>query len=131
MSSDSYVSTGPADTVAAGEAGYPGRIEVRQKALNTVARAVSAECLGVDPSRVSVTLQDDHGLLGLAVTTPISMPDLDTIGPGYAETTLLQRLSDAQVAIRTLTTRVTGNQVGRVDIRVRGAHITEERRVPR
>jgi hypothetical protein len=131
MSTVSVSSTGREVTLPAGAAGYPGHITVRQSALNTVARAVSAETLGVDPGQVSVTLRDDHGLLGLEVTTPISMPDLDTIGPDYAGPTLLQRLSDAQVAIRTLTTRITGNQVGRVDIRVRGAHITEERRVPR
>jgi hypothetical protein len=131
MPADSHSSTGREGTLPADGPGYPGHITVRQKALNTVARAVSAESLGVDPGQVTVTLRDDQGLLGLEVATPISMPDLDTIGPGYAGTTLLQRLADAQVDIRTATTRITGNQVGRVDIRVRGAHVTEERRVPR
>ncbi|PXA71683.1 hypothetical protein [Cryobacterium arcticum] len=131
MSSDTTDSTSRGGTLAAGEAEYPGHITVRQKALNTVARAVSAEALGVDPGQVTVTLQDDHGLLGLEVVTPISMPDLDTIAPGYAGSTLLQRVTDAQATIRSTTAQITGNQVGRVDIRVRGAHITEERRVPR
>ena len=118
-------------TLAAGGAGYPGLITVRQRALTAVARAVTAESLGVDPGQVSVTLRDDSGLLGLDVVTPISIPDLDTVGAGYAGTTLLQRISDAQAVIRAGTTRITGNQVGRVDIRVRGAHIEQERRVPR
>lgn len=131
MPADSRSSAGREGTLPAGEPGYPGHITVRQKALNTVARAVSAESLGVDPGQVTVTLRDDQGLLGLEVATPISMPDLDTIGPGYTGSTLLERLADAQIDIRTATTRITGNQVGRVDIRVRGAHIAEERRVPR
>lgn len=131
MPADSHGSPGRESALPAGEAGYPGHITVRQTALNTVARAVSAESLGVNPARVTVTLRDDNGLLGLEVSTPISMPDLDTVGPGFTGTTLLQRLADAQVAIRTGTTRITGNQVGRVDIRVRGAQITTERRVPR
>ncbi|MBX0299034.1 hypothetical protein K2F54_03490 [Cryobacterium sp. 1639] len=131
MSTASLGSTGRKVTLPAGAAGLPGHITVRQNALNTVARAVSAETLGVNPGQVTVTLRDDHGLLALEVTTPISMPDLDTVGPDYAGPTLLQRLSDAQLAIRTMTTRITGNQVGRVDIRVRGAHIAGERRIPR
>jgi hypothetical protein len=131
MPADSHNASGREGTLPAGGPGHPGHITVRPQALNTVARAVSAESLGVDPSQVTVTLRDDHGLLGLEVATPISMPDLGTIGPGHAGTTLLQRLHDAQNDIRTTTTRITGNQVGRVDIRVRGAHITEERRVPR
>lgn len=131
MSSDTIGATGRGSTLAADGADYPGHITVRQKALNTVARAVCAEALGVDPGQVSVTLRDDRGLLGLDVVSPISVPDLDTITPGHTGSTLLQRVTDAQAAIRTSTARITGNQVGRVDIRVRGAHITEERRVPR
>ena len=131
MPSHALGSTGRETPLAAGAAGYPGHITVRRQALTTVARAVSADALGVDPGQVTVTLRDDRGLLGLDVVTPISMPDLDTVGPGYTGTTLLQRLHDAQADIRTDTTRITGNQVGRVDIRVRGARIAEERRVPR
>ena len=124
-------STGREKTLAVGEATYPGHITVRRQALTTVARAVSADALGVNPGQVTVTLRDDRGLLGLDVVTPISMPDLDTVGPGYTGETLLHRLEQAQADIRTGTSRITGSQVGRVDIRVRGAHITEERRVPR
>lgn len=131
MSSDNRGNAGRDDSLSVGAPGYPGRITVRQKALNTVARAVSADSLGVDPAQVSVTLLDDQGLLGMQVTTPISMPDLDDVGPGYAGTTLLQRVADAQDDIRHATSRITGNQVGRVDIRIHGAHITEERRIPR
>jgi hypothetical protein len=131
MSSHALGSSGLETTPPAGGTRYPGHITVRQKALNTVARAVSADALGVDPAQVTVTLRDDRGLLGLEVVTPISMPDLDTVGPGFDGRTILHRISDAQVSIRSTTTRITGNQVGRVDIRVRGARITNERQAPR
>ncbi|WEO76374.1 hypothetical protein BJQ94_13500 [Cryobacterium sp. SO2] len=116
----------PADTAAAG---YPGSITVRQRALNTVARAVSAEALGVPAGQVTVTLQDDHGLLGVSVVAPIRVPDLDTVAPGAPGRTVLHRVQEAQATIRATTTRITGNQVGRVDVRVRGAHISQDERV--
>lgn len=114
---------------AGGPVTLPGRITVRQRALNTVARAVCAEALEVPPAQVSVTLQDDHGLLGVSVVAPISVPDLDTVSVGAAGSTVLHRVQEAQATIRTRTTRITGNQVGRVDVRVRGAHIAHTERV--
>lgn len=110
-------------------AAFPGRITVRQRALNTVARAVSAEALGVPANQVTVTLQDDRGLLGVSVVAPISVPDLDTVSPGAAGDTVLHRVAEAQATIRDATTRITGNQVGRVDVRVRGAHIGRDKQV--
>jgi len=120
---------GRAAVPAAGPATFPGRITVRQRALNTVARAVSADALGVPPAQVTVTLEDDRGLLGVSVVAPISVPDLDTVTPGDAGSTVLHRVREAQEEIRATTTRITGNQVGRVDVRVRGAHIGVDERV--
>jgi hypothetical protein len=123
------IGAGRTPVPAAGPATFPGRITVRQRALNTVARAVSADALGVPPDQVTVTLQDDGGLLGVSVAAPISLPDLDTVTPGTAGDTVLNRVREAQALIRAGTTRITGNQVGRVDVRVRGAHIGHTERV--
>jgi len=114
---------GAASAPPASRAAYPGYTAVRQRALNTVARAVSAEALGVPPAEVTVALHDDHGLLGISVVTPISVPDLDDIAAGHTGGTVLERVRTAQGVIRAGTTGITGNQVGRVDIRVRGARI--------
>ncbi|MEC5184734.1 hypothetical protein RCH12_002204 [Cryobacterium sp. MP_3.1] len=120
---------GRAPVPVAGPATFPGRITVRQRALNTVARAVSAEALGVPPAQVTVTLQDDRGRLGVSVVAPISVPDLDTVTPGDAGDSVLHRVRDAQAQIRAGTTRLTGYQVGQVDVRVSGARIGDDVRV--
>jgi len=104
-------------TPEAGGAGLPGRNRVSERALRTVASAITADALGVAPKDVTVVLADDKGLLGVTAETPILVRALDA-GHRAGEPTMIDRATTAQATIRQRMLELTGSSVGRVRIRL-------------
>ncbi len=104
----------------------PGRISVTPRALETVARGVAAEHLGVTSARVTVRLADSNGSLAVSVTAPLRTSPLGTAtdAPG-----LVTRSEQARAGIARDITSLSGSQVGSVALRVTGVEIVEHRRV--
>ncbi|UDF14131.1 hypothetical protein LH407_04540 [Antiquaquibacter oligotrophicus] len=94
---------------------------ITARALEAVARAVAAGHLGVAASDVGVTLRDRDGRLAVRVDAPLGVT---TGGPG-----ILTRVGEARTTIARDVTRLTGSQIGSVDIRITAAHITKGPRV--
>lgn len=105
-----------------------GRTTIASRAVRRVVSAVTAEALDVTASDVSVELDDHGGELHVTARTSIRVPPLGE-STRRSSGTLLERLSRAQTTIRTRCLELTGSSIGRVDLRITGADLTERRRV--
>jgi uncharacterized alkaline shock family protein YloU len=120
-------------TLTATAAG-PGRTRITTRALDRVVSAVTADELGVDRAEVSVDLSDESGALTLTVRAPIHVISLERsmADPGAvarAGGSVMSRAARAQENIRTRIQTLTGSQISRVQLRLTGAKIKQERRV--
>jgi uncharacterized alkaline shock family protein YloU len=112
----------------------PGRTRITPRALDRVVSAVTAEELGVDRGKVSVDLDDDGGALTLTVRAPIHVISLERsmADPGAvarAGGSVMSRAARAQENIRSRIQSLTGSNISRVQLRLTGAQIKQERRV--
>ncbi|MCS6522138.1 hypothetical protein HUN58_01270 [Curtobacterium sp. Csp1] len=96
----------------------PGRVEITARALTTLARAASAERLGVPAKRLRIDVGDHAGSLALDVTGPIrEQPDI------------LSAASRAADAIKARVSELSGRQVGSAHIELTGIVREHEDRV--
>ncbi|MGG5172255.1 hypothetical protein ACQR35_08770 [Pseudarthrobacter sp. J1738] len=111
-----------------------GHTRISSQALSSLARAAAASALGVPATEVRVTLNDDDGLLALAISAPINVPPLSAVlrDPSRVQTgggSVLERARRAKEDIIKDVTRMSGSHVSRVDIRLSGARIKDAGRV--
>lgn len=114
--------------------GRDGRTRVTKAALTHTTEAVVAEVFGVPRRDVRVSLADDGGALGVTVSVPLPAPTLlqaarnpQAVQRGGG--TLFERAEKARSKIRVTASRVTGSEVGRIDIRLTGIHPPAERKL--
>jgi hypothetical protein len=107
---------------------FHGRTKVSAKAIARIVAAIAGESFGVPARSVGVQLDDSSGMLAVTATTGISVPSLVSTRVPAAPTTVLERASAAQSAIRTRTGELTGSRIGPVTVRLNAAIIQEEER---
>jgi hypothetical protein len=125
------VSAGPATARAPLDprgpcAGTPGRTRIASGALTRLLQAITAEVFAVPADAVKARIEDDAGLLRVAVAVSLAVPPLlgDPATPGDS---LYGRASGARAAIIARAQELAGTAVSRVDIRLTGIH--QERQV--
>jgi len=111
-----------------------GHNRISTQALTSVARAAAAEALGVAPQDVRVDWSDDDGLLALSLVAPIAVPPLSAVLRDPARVagfggSIWDRTVAAKTRILRRVTELSGAGLSRVDIRISGARLGEERRV--
>lgn len=108
---------------------YPGRVIVAERALSRVAQSVSAEALGVDRRKLTLTLSTGGAGLIIQIRSPLPVPDLDDDAAVNASGPIIDRLTRAQATIRERAARIMGRPIARVNIRIDSAEVAERRRV--
>lgn len=99
-----------------------GRNAVSTRALERTVRAIAAQHLGVKADAVNVRLTDDGGLLGVAITGPLKMQPLRSEDRGDG---IMTRIQVARSGIRDGIMTIADSRVGRVDVTVSSAIISE------
>ncbi|GAA4773431.1 hypothetical protein [Microbacterium gilvum] len=115
--------------VAAHDGEPAGRIDVRDRVLAKVARAASAEAIGVPADTISAHVSDVGRGLAVRLRAPLPMPDLDDDAAVAAAVPLLERARGLQDDIRGRITALLGREVALVDITIAGAVVETRRRV--
>lgn len=122
--------------VPRGEPGrsYKGHTRISTAALTSVAQLAAAEAFDVDPALVRVTWSDDAGDLALSLTSPMTAPSLQKVvlDPGKfsaSGNSVIERTVAAKSTILTAVEYLAGSKLSRVDIRISGLLVDEERRV--
>jgi hypothetical protein len=113
---------------------YSGHNRISTQALTSLAKAAAAEALGIHAHDVRADWSDDDGLLALSLVAPIRIPSLTAVlrDPGRVQAlggSIWDRTVHAKTDILTKVTELSGASLSRVDIRISGAHVTEEGRV--
>ncbi|MDO4613165.1 MAG: hypothetical protein Q4B10_03795 [Actinomycetaceae bacterium] len=116
------------DLTTASERTLAGSTTISRKALLGIAQAATHQTLRVNPDDVSVSTFDDHGKLGLTVSTALRSDDVErcSVRP---DMTVFSLIEQARTTIKERMQTVSGHSVGHVNIYVDGiAHISDERR---
>ncbi|MCW1250214.1 hypothetical protein ODZ83_08495 [Acaricomes phytoseiuli] len=111
---------------------YPGSTKITKTALNRVLAAVAAEAFALEPGQIKVETRDDRGLLGLQLTVPLVTPPLIQLASdaqAAQDVDLNARARRARAEVVRKGSEITGSTLGRVDIVISGAEITEPPRV--
>lgn len=111
-----------------------GHNRISTQALTSLARAATAEALGVDAHDVRADWSDDDGLLALSLVSPIKIPPLKAVVRDAGRVaafggSIRERTLTAKARILATVTALSGASLSRVDIRISGARISEEGRV--
>jgi hypothetical protein len=114
---------------AAAGPGVAGRTDVAERVLVGIARAVSADVIGVPRGEVSVGVADRRDGVAVKVSSPLPVPDLDDADAVQSAVPVLERAARAQERLRERLTHLLGRDVVRVDITVTGALTPERKRV--
>jgi hypothetical protein len=109
--------------------GVAGRTDVAERVLVGIARAVSADVIGVPRIEVSVGVADRRDGMALRVSSPLPVPDLDDAAALRTAVPVLERAAQMQEQLRERLTHLLGRDIVRVDITVTGARMPERRRV--
>lgn len=114
--------------------GHNGHTRVTKAALTHTTEVVVAEAFGVPRRDVRINLADDGGALGVTASVPIPAPTLRQAARNPQDVqrgggTLFERAEKARSGIRASVARVTGSEVGRIDIRLTGMHPPAERKL--
>ncbi|MCK6081598.1 hypothetical protein KZX37_07735 [Microbacterium sp. EYE_5] len=120
---------GGSNRLAAAGPGVAGRTEVAERVLVGIARAVSADVIGVPRGEVSVGVADRRDGMALRVSSPLPVPDLDDSAAVRTAVPVLERAAQMQEQLRERLTHLLGRDIVRVDITVTGARMPERRRV--
>jgi hypothetical protein len=119
---------GPSRVVAA-EPAWPGRIDVKERAVRKVAEEASARTIGVDRSDISVEIAEYGGGIALRLATPLPIPDLGDTAAVAAATPVLERVAGLQRDLQSTIAQIVGRDVTRINITVTGATVPPRRRV--
>ncbi|TDL42156.1 hypothetical protein [Microbacterium oleivorans] len=114
---------------AAAAPGVAGRTDVAERVLVGVARAVSADVIGVPRGEVFVGVADRRDGMALKVSSPLPVPDLDDPDAVRSTVPVLERAAQMQEQLRERLTHLLGRDVARVDITITGARMPERKRV--
>ncbi|MET1086414.1 MAG: hypothetical protein ABWY04_04730 [Arthrobacter sp.] len=114
--------------------GYSGHNRISTQALTSLAKAATAQFLGVEAEDVRADWADDDGMLALSVVTPISIPPLNAVVADASRVdaaggSIRDRTITAKTRILATVTELSGARLSRVDIRISGAKISEGGRV--
>jgi hypothetical protein len=115
--------------LAVAQSGIAGRTEVAERVLVGIARAVSADAVGVSRTEVSVGVVDRRDGMAVRIASPFPVPDLDDSAAVRTAVPVLERAAHMQEQVRERLTHLLGRDVVRVDITVTGARMPERRRV--
>lgn len=115
--------------VAAAETAYPGRIDVKERAVRKVAEEASARTIGVDRSDISVEVAEYGGGIALRLATPLPIPDLSDTAAIAAATPVLERVAGLQRNLQETIAQIVGRDVTRINITITGATVPPRRRV--
>ncbi|MET3922467.1 hypothetical protein ABIB26_003427 [Arthrobacter sp. UYEF20] len=135
MSSEHLNSVRP-DAVRIGHRTGPqaGHTRIAPNALTHTIGAVTAEAFTVPAGEVKVSLRDDAGRLAISVRVPVTVlplaeaarhPEQVSAGGG----TLYERAGAARATIAERLHRLTGADIGGIDIRLTAAHHPAQERV--
>lgn len=102
---------------------------VELRALTKVAEQAAADTVGIDRGKISVTVAEAGGSLGLAVSTPLPVPSLDDTAAIRGGRPVLERVEALQTSMQREVSRLTGRDVTRINVTVTGAVINQTRRV--
>lgn len=117
------------DQIGAGETAYPGRIDVKERAVRKVAEEASARTMGVDRSDISVEVSEYGGGIALRLATPLPIPDLDDAAAIAASVPVLERVANLQTELQSTISGIVGRRVTRINITITGATVPPRRRV--
>lgn len=105
-----------------------GHNRISTRALESTARFAASESLGIDPEELKANVGDDGGNLALSLFLPVLVTSLNR-QPDTQQPNAWQRLNAVKAQVAERVSELTGSQVGRVDIRVTGAQISEGARI--
>lgn len=115
--------------VATGETAYPGRIDVKERAVRKVAEEASARTVGVDRGDISVEVSEYGGGIALRLATPLPIPDLNDPAAVTSAVPVLERVANLQSELQSTLARLIGREVTRINITITGAIVPPRRRV--
>jgi hypothetical protein len=106
----------------------PGHTRVTSRALARMMEAITADAFTVPADEVKARIEDDGGLLRVAVAVSLAVPPLlqGTATPGES---LYCRAATARASIIARAQELAGTAVSRVDIRLTGIHQERQARV--
>ena len=106
-----------------------GRIHIRERVIEKVAREASAVVVGVSRDDVGIDIMQWGGGLAVRVEAKLPIPDLANTEAVRAETPVLDRVRAMQSQLAEDVARLTGREVRRVSFTVTGAIAPERKRV--
>ncbi|MCZ2401643.1 hypothetical protein IV498_00195 [Paenarthrobacter sp. Z7-10] len=111
-----------------------GHTRISTSALTNTVRAVAAQAFGVPGMEVKAKVQDDGGRLGITLWVPIVLPTLLQAARHPEEVrgnggNAFDRADTARSTVHDQVTRLTGSDVGRIDIRLTGIHPRRQEKV--
>lgn len=111
-----------------------GHTRISTVALTSLARMAAAEVLQVPAASVRVTWSDDAGSLALSLSSPMGAPSLQAAAadPACVERSggsIIDRSLAAKDSILSNVEKLSGSKISRVDIRISGLLVRDERRV--
>lgn len=115
--------------VAPGDGERAGRIDVRDRVLEKVARATGAELIGVPWADVSARVSDIGRGLAVQLSAPLPVPDLGDAEAVATAVPVLERARLLQREMRSRLALLLGREVVRVEITIDGAVVEMRRRV--
>lgn len=104
-----------------------GRTVIRAKALISVARRATADALNVPVREVDVQIYDDATRLGIQVKAPIKAHEIERCLQ-EPKLTVFQVAEQARQEIAKHTARITGHDVGSVDLAFTGIVEAEQKK---
>jgi|GEM_PF-826213 len=106
-----------------------GHNRITHNAIRKTVEAVTAQAFGVGKEGVTASLEDDGGKLGVSVSVKLTSGPLTK--PRNGTGTVFEQAQQARAEIVSRGTKLTGLEIGRVDIRLTGGKQEQpkERRV--
>ncbi|MFE4195593.1 hypothetical protein ACFRJ9_06995 [Paenarthrobacter sp. NPDC056912] len=96
-----------------------GHTRITRTALRRTVETITAQAFKVPAVNVAAELDDDSGKLGVRVSVQLAIPPL--LGPRQVTGTVFERAQAARTEIVEQGLKLTGMELGRVDIRLTGA----------
>jgi hypothetical protein len=120
---------GPTNTEPGSGQPVHGRIHLRERVIEKVAREASAVVVGVPRDAVDVDIAQWGGGLAVRVEAKLPIPDLADTDAIRAETPVLERVRAMQSQLAEDIAWLTGREIRRVSFTVTGAIAPERKRV--
>ncbi|WP_087005778.1 NTP pyrophosphohydrolase [Gulosibacter sp. 10] len=107
----------------------PGRIRVRDRAIEKVVRETSAVAIGVPRDDADVEIEEWGSGLSVRISAKLPIPDLWDAEAVRGEQPVLERARRLQRVLAEEFTRLTGREIRRVSFTVTGAAASRQKRV--